>query len=468
MHILIEKPLCFEINKDILRKHDRLDVHFLHPHYLGLEQRLEKGPYELKTLAQISKQIVCGSTPKDYNLFAQKGIIFLKTVNVQDGTLNLKDKYYISVSSHNKRKYSEVRKGDLLLTIIGANEEVVGRIVLIRENIMANINQNIAKLRIKDEILSKYIEAFLYTNIGRDLILQKSRIATRVNMNLKEVASIKIPLPPKNIQEKIIKIMEDAKKRKKRNLEKVKKVRKELNYSFLKELGLEYPEEKEENIFIVAELGYRFDPYHFHPRFVRIINSLKNGKFKLSKLKNVAKFSNEQIDPNKEPNRLFKYIQIQNIDERNHKISSYTHVLGKDAPGRARMLIKEGDILLPILGGSSKSIAFVSKEFDKEVGSNGFAILRIHDKNLKYYVFYYLTSKFAQMQIERQLTGAIMSSVTKSELEDLFIPIPSSITVERVVKRIKEVNKTIEILQEEADDVIKKSKEKVEKMILGE
>jgi len=466
MQVFTEKPLCFEIDKSILRKHDRLDVHFLHPHYLGLEQRLEKSPYELKTLAQISKQIVCGSTPKDYYPFAQNGIIFLKTVNVQDGILNLKDKHYISVDSHNKRKYSEVRKGDLLLTIIGANEEVVGRIVLIREDIVANINQNIAKIRIKDEILPEYVEAFLSTSIGRDLILQMSRTATRVNMNLKEVESIKVPLPPKNVQEKIIKIMEGARAKKKKNLKEVEKLRKELDDFFLKEISLEYPEEKEEIVFII-ELDERLDPYYYHSRFSQIIDFLKKGKFELKKLKEVVKFSNEQINPKKEPNRLFKYIQIQNIDEINHKISSYTPVLGKDAPGRARMLIKEGDILLPILGGSLKSVAIVPKEFDNEVATNGFTISRISDKNLRYYVFYYLITKFAQMQIERQLTGAIMSSISKYELENLLIPLPASITQERIANKIKEVNTEIEGLQKETEDVIDKAKEEVEKMIIG-
>jgi len=40
MRVLMQKPLCFEIEKDVLRKHDRLDAHFLHPRYLELEKRV--------------------------------------------------------------------------------------------------------------------------------------------------------------------------------------------------------------------------------------------------------------------------------------------------------------------------------------------------------------------------------------------------------------------------------------------
>ncbi|GAH44643.1 unnamed protein product, partial [marine sediment metagenome] len=192
------------------------------------------------------------------------------------------------------------------MTIIGANEEVVGRIVLVREDISANVNQNIAGIRIrKIQVLPEYVEAFLSTRTGRNLILQISRTATRVNMNLKEVKAIKIPIPPIKIQEKIIKIMERARTKRKQNLKEAERLKKELNDFFLKNLGLVYPEEKKENVFI-AELDERLDPYYYRPRFKRVMGSFRGGKFGLKKLKEVIGFSSKQIDPKKEPNRVFK------------------------------------------------------------------------------------------------------------------------------------------------------------------
>ncbi len=467
MRVLIQKPLCFEIENDVLEKHDRLDAHFLHPRYLELEKRLEKSPYELRALTEISDAITCGSTPRDYDPFAQEGVLFLKTVNVQDGMINLEEKHYISVDSHSRRKFSEVRKNDLLMTIIGANEKVVGRVALVREDIIANINQNIAKIRVKEGVSPKYLEAFLSTGVGRNLILRISRTATRVNMNLKEVESIRIPIPPLEIQQRVVKITEDAKTKRRQNLEEVEMLKKELDDLFEKELGLSYPDEKKETIF-VDDLEDRFDPYYYHPRFKRILEILEKGRFGSKKLAVVVGFSREQIDVKKEPNRLFKYIQIQNIDEEDHKIASYTPVLGKDAPGRARMLIKEGDILLPILGGSIKSVAIVPKEFDGEVASNGFAIVRIADERLRYFVFYYLISKFAQIQIQRNLTGAIMSSVSKSELENILIPLPDKRVQERIAEKIRGVHSKVSRLRDEAEKILKDAKYRIEQIILGE
>lgn len=86
---------------------------------------------------------------------------------------------------------------------------------------------------------------------------------------------------------------------------------------------------------------------------------------------------------------------------------------------------------------------------------------------MRYYVFYYLITKFAQMQIERKLTGAIMSSISKFELENLLIPFPASISQERVAMKVKDINTTFEKLREDADDVIDKAEKEVEKMVIG-
>lgn len=118
-------------------------------------------------------------------------------------------------------------------------------------------------------------------------------------------------------------------------------------------------------------------------------------------------------------------------------------------------------------GGSLKSVAIVPKEFDGEVATNGFVILRTGDENLRYFVFYYLITRFAQMQIERNLTGAIMSTISISDLGNILIPHVDQKSQEKIRKKIKEVNAQIITLQGKAEKVIKVAKEKVEKMTLG-
>jgi len=466
MQILNKKPLCYEVDKDLFVVNDRLDTWFFLPHFITLLEVFKETNFEICKIGdkKISLKLIDGIHKKpDYR---DTGLIFIQVNNIKEGKID----FFNNVKYVSKEweklvldRYTP-EHGDILITKDGT----IGIAAVVPENPQKfSIFVSVAAIRPnKQFIIPKYLEIFLNGRLGQMQIDRYTRGAVLAHLLLEEIRKIKIPLPPKNVQKEIIKITEDARAKRKQNLKKIESLRKKLDGFFLKELSLEYPEEKEENVFI-TELDERLDPYYYHLRFKQIFDFLKKGKFELKKLKDVARFSGEQVDPKKEPNRLFKYIQIRNIDEVNHKISSYTHVLGKDAPGRARMLIREGDILLPILGGSLKSVAIVPKEFNDEVATNGFAILRISDKNLRYYVFYYLITKFAQMQIKRKLTGAIMSSISKSELENVLIPLPASITQERVAKKIMVVSNTIKKFREDADDVINKAVEEVEKMIIG-
>ncbi len=466
MQILTEKPLCFELDGKYIAHRERMDVYFFLPKFIEYESKLTKTKFPLVPLGdkKISIKVTDGThyTPK----YVDYGVPFIMVTNVTEDGVDFKNIKYISREEHNeliKRCKPEWR--DILLRKVGVGPRIAKTIPRGAPEFSIFVSLALIKVN-RNNVIPEYLETFLNISVGRMQTIRFNKGIGQPDLHIESIKQVLVPLPSKTAQKQIIKVMGLGREKRIKDLKKVKKLRRELDNFFLKELGLEYPEEKKANVFI-TKLDERLDPHYYHPRFNRIIDFVKKGKFELKKLKDVAKFSNEQIDPKKELNRLFKYIQIQNIDEENHKIFSYTHVRGKDAPGRARMLIKEGDILLPILGGSLKSVALVSKEFDNEVATNGFAILRISDKNLRYYVFYYLITKFAQMQIERQLTGAIMSSISKSELENLLIPLPPSTTQERIAKKIQEVNTIIGKLQEEADDVVDKAKGDVEKIIIG-
>ena len=466
MEILKENPLCFELDRRYIERQERMDVYFFLPKFIEYESKLKESKFPLVPLGdkKISVKITDGThyTPK----YVASGIPFIMVTNVTEEGIDFKTIKYISNEEHEKLiKRCKPEPGNILLRKVGVGPRIAKTIPENAPQFSIFVSLALIKIN-KNNVIPEYLETFLNIPLGRTQTIRLNKGIGQPDLHIESIRQVLVPLPPKTIQKEIVEIMKGARAKRMQNLKEIVKLRKELDNFFLKELGLAYPEEKEENVFI-TKLGERLDPYYYHPRFKRIMDSFRRGKFELKKLKEVVEFSNKQIDPKKEPNRLFKYIQIQNIDEVNHKISSYTPVLGKDAPGRAKMLIKEGDILLPILGGSLKSIAIIPKEFDNEVATNGFAILRTNNTNLRYYVSYYLITKFAQMQIERQLTGAIMSSISKSGLENLLIPLPPPATQERIAKKIQEVNITIEKLQKDADDVINKAKKEVEKIIIG-
>ncbi len=462
MQILTENPICFKTEKKLFFSEDRIDALFFHPEYVEIKDKIYSSIYPIFKFDDLIEFMTDGKHG-GWN-FTKEGVLFIRNSNVKEGEIDLSDAKYISSEDHNTVPRSHLKEGDVLFTTIGSVGESA---VVDKKSEGANINQNLVRIVLKKEkILPKYFSIFLNSKFGR---LQSQRQSTgniQKIINYPAIKNFIISIPDKEIQKKIIDVNDDAKDKRNKLLAEINTLQKELYNYFLNTFGLSNFELNDEMVF-TAYLEDRMDPYYYSPKFKRIANILKKCKFDLNKIGDLVEISNEKFDPKKEPYKLFKYIQIQDIDDQNNKISSFTSVLGKDAPDRARMLIKNGDILLPMLGGSLKSVAIVSEEYDGEIATNGFVILRVSEKNLRYFIFYYLTTIFAQLQIERSLTGAIMPSISKLDLKNILIPYQDLKIQKDMANKILETNSKISNLHEQSDKIIEVSKIKIEQMILG-
>jgi restriction endonuclease S subunit len=108
-------------------------------------------------------------------------------------------------------KRSQLKFGDILFGIAGS----IGKIAIFDKNINANINQAIAILRFKSNVNKFYITFLLNSIILKYQITQHQRPVAQPNMNITELQSLKIPLPPiekqNEIAEHIQKIRDTAK-----------------------------------------------------------------------------------------------------------------------------------------------------------------------------------------------------------------------------------------------------------------
>ena len=84
----------------------------------------------------------------------------------------------------------------------------------------------------------------------------------------------------------------------------------------------------------------------------------------------------EMVSPRMRPDEEFVYIDIASIDNKEQKIVQPKRYLGKEAPSRARQLIKSGDILFSTVRTYLKNIAMVSRLYDRQIASTGFTVIR--------------------------------------------------------------------------------------------
>jgi len=191
-------------------KQGRQDVTYYKPYYERLVNTLNKSKFLKVSLEKISPDLVGGATPTrgDAELYAEDGIKFLRILNIGENEIVLEDLNYIKEAVHNgELKRSQLKENDVLMTITG---RVGTSAVVSKDNLPANINQHIVRMRIiHQECLPEYLAIYLNSSIGKALSNRGVTGGTRIALDYEVIKKIQIPLPPKAIQEKIIKELYD-------------------------------------------------------------------------------------------------------------------------------------------------------------------------------------------------------------------------------------------------------------------
>lgn len=143
-------------------------------------------------------------------------------------------------------------------------------------------------------------------------------------------------------------------------------------------------------------------------------------------------------------NDVIKYITISDVDPNQGEITNWeekiynpTKEVSNKAPNRAKMLLKENNILLPYLKGSQSSIAWVPKELNNCISTNGFAILEKEN----YYGFIYiaLRSRIVQSQLKLLAAGTIMEDITSDEMKQIRLYLPSENIINELNKKSQRI-----------------------------
>jgi type I restriction enzyme, S subunit len=146
-----------------------------------------------------------------------------------------------------------------------------------------------------------------------------------------------------------------------------------------------------------------------------------------------------KIDPKQFPDQKYLYLDISGIDNRQNRIVDHKVYLGKDAPSRARQLVQTDDILFSTVRTYLKNIAKVPRNFDGEVASTGFSILRAAEGIDSDFLFYFtLTPQFLNPLADLQ-RGTSYPAVRDSDVREQTIPLPPLPEQRRIVAKIEEL-----------------------------
>lgn len=467
--ILENNPLTFCVN--LLQRDDRLDCLWFNP---VVEDKInslrkKKGPhrklFKLGSVADINggKRLPKGTIIEENEL---NTIPYVRATDIKNLKINLNTSVKISKEIHRTIQNYQIRKNDLVITIVGT----IGDIGMLEQDIeVCNFSENVARIRSKDNsVISEFLLHYLDSEYGK---LQTGRFSVgslQYKMSLNSCRNIEVYLPVnKNcldieMQRSILDSVYSILKKSNLKLEKSAKLIKEANSIVQHRIGLPTISGQANFVAYTKKLNdnltERLDALYNNPLRRKLLNILK---------KYPTKFLGELIKPQKTvkiiPSDFYRLIGLEQIDEKTGRIIRPKEVTDL---GSEKVLFRENSILISKLQPEKGKIAIVGREYDGCVGSSELIPITLNSREVSLeYLWAVMRSDYVLRQWEYEVTGSSRMRIGPTEINNTVIPVPSFKIQEQIVEEIKKRILMSDKAKQEADMLLKKAREEFLKLL---
>ena len=146
-----------------------------------------------------------------------------------------------------------------------------------------------------------------------------------------------------------------------------------------------------------------------------------------------------KTNPKDDPDREIDYIDISSIDNNRHVIGRVKQYRLEDAPSRARQIVRAGDILFATVRPYLRNIAAVPNDYDQQIASTGFSVLRPAEGVCPAFLFYKAISRDLVNALSGMQYGVSYPAVKDEQVRDQPLWLPPTEEQARIVARLEEL-----------------------------
>ena len=186
----------------------------------------------------------------------------------------------------------------------------------------------------------------------------------------------------------------------------------------------------------LSMIAGRFDAEYYQPEYLELEQFLNSEK--VVYLSSVCHVSRSRINPQKNPDAKFRYIEIENVNQESGYVTFQT-ILGHRAPSRARKLVKTNNVILSMVRPDRGIIGIIDPDLEGCVCSTGFCVL-VPEKLDPYSLFLILKTQLVRKQLVRMTTSSMYPTVSEKDVLSVRIPLKffESTLIESASKLVKE------------------------------
>ena len=165
--------------------------------------------------------------------------------------------------------------------------------------------------------------------------------------------------------------------------------------------------------------------------------------WEVTSIGDISDFDCENLTSNTSQNYEFKYISLECVDK--GKLTNFQEIKFRDAPSRARRILRKGDLLFSTVRPNLKSHLFFESDLSDFICSTGFAVVR--SKLCAKYIFYNFFSNELNRQVENLIVGSNYPAINSKDVRNLKIPLPSLPEQHAIAKGLSDADAWIESLE---------------------
>lgn len=144
---------------------------------------------------------------------------------------------------------------------------------------------------------------------------------------------------------------------------------------------------------------------------------------------------------------FFDYIDIDSIDNHNHKIKESKHISVSDAPSRASRAVQTGSVLFSLVRPYLENIALIDEKNANSIASTGFYVCNSTEALYPEYMFFLMISGYVVNGLNQFMKGDNSPSISKDNIENWLYPIPPFDEQKTLCQKLKLIFSKIESIE---------------------
>lgn len=363
--------------------------------------------------------------------FEEKGTPVVKVTNFTDDSVSMERVDRVSDDIARKYQRYVLLKDDVVVQTVGSwpsnPASVVGKVIKIPAQAnKALLNQNAVIIKPNEKLNKSYLFYLLKTDSFKSYIVGTARgAASQASITLDAIKNFKFLCPAIEEQVKVAEILNSYDDLIENNTRRI---------AILETMA--------QNLYREWFVNFRF-PGHEQSQWQDSPQGKIPAGWVVKKLYEIATVNSESIT-NKNAPEIIYYVDISSVNT--GSIEEIKPMNFKEAPSRARRIVRHGDIIWATVRPNRKQFSYIANPVENTIVSTGFAVLRA-EKVPASFLYQATTTDSFTAYLVNHATGAAYPAVNATVFENAEILVPDKDLLEKFDDLVAITMKQIEVLK---------------------